>query len=75
MSLSVVIPTFNEAGSLRLVAEEMVTSLRRHVELFEVIFVDDGSKDETPSILSGLAQRFPEIRVIRHSANAGYGAS
>lgn len=73
--LSVVIPAYNEAQSLKLVTEEAARFLRRHVDKFELIIVDDGSTDETPAVIQQLAVRFPELRVICHATNLGYGTS
>ena len=75
VSLSVVVPAYNEANNLGRVVEEIVQFLRQHVERFELIVVDDGSSDETPSVLQRLSARFSEVRTIRHPTNRGYGAS
>ncbi len=75
VSLSVVVPAYNEANNLGRVVEEIVRFLRQQVERFELIVVDDGSSDETPLVLQRLVAQFPEVRTIRHSTNLGYGAS
>lgn len=74
-SLSVVIPAYNEAGNLPCLVREIVSFLRHHMGSFEIILVDDGSQDDTPKILENLKNRFPEIKLIRHPVNYGYGAS
>jgi glycosyltransferase involved in cell wall biosynthesis len=42
---------------------------------YEVIIVDDGSKDVTAEIADGLARQNPRIKVVHHSTNLGYGAA
>ena len=42
---------------------------------FEVLVVDDGSKDQTGAILDHLATELPFLRVIHHERNLGYGAA
>ena len=42
---------------------------------YEVIVVDDGSRDHTAQVLAGLAERQPRLRVITHPRNRGYGAA
>lgn len=69
-TLSVVVPVFNEARTLRtlvgrVLASEFVT---------EVLLVDDGSSDESPTILAGLAQ-LPRVLVLTHPQNRGKGAA
>ncbi len=74
-SLSVVIPAYNEAGNLPRLVDEIVSFLRHHMGSFEIILIDDGSRDDTPAVLENLEERFPEVRRIRHPVNQGYGAS
>ena len=42
---------------------------------FEIIVVDDGSKDQTAAIAGRLAERFAEVRLEKHATNRGYGAA
>lgn len=69
--LSVVIPVFNEAGCLRDLHRELVGVLEDAGIPFEVIFVDDGSADETPAILAELHKADPRTRVIVLKRNFG----
>lgn len=73
--LSLVIPAFNEAAGIGDALAEAHVSLTDLGYDFEIIVVDDGSKDETAAIVSELANSYPEIRLITHSENLGYGAS
>lgn len=56
---------------MRTAAEEM----RKVTPDFEVLVVDDGSKDKTGAILDRLAAELPYLRVIHHERNLGYGAA
>jgi len=70
-ALSVVVPVWNEEGSISLLVEELARVLPEH----ELIVVDDASTDETPRILDGLQQRYPALRVERLERNSGHGAA
>ena len=74
-SFLVVIPAYNEGRVLSQMAEETVLFLRSHVRQFELILVDDGSRDNTPLVIRTLEERFPEVSSILHRTNLGYGAS
>jgi len=52
-----------------------VQTARRLTPDFEVIVVNDGSKDRTASILDELARLYPELRIIHHECNRGYGGA
>ena len=64
MRVLTAIPVFNEQAHLESVLNEVL----RHAE--DVLVVDDGSTDQTPELL----RKFPQVQVIRHSINRGYGA-
>lgn len=68
--VSVVIAVLNEAESVRAVADEVLSSLDS-VSPFEVVFVDDGSTDATPDILSALAAQDDRVRLVRHDRRCG----
>jgi dolichol-phosphate mannosyltransferase len=69
VALSVVVPLKDEAENVGSLAREIVRAVGR--EDVEILFVDDGSADETPSRLLELKSEFPMLRIIRHSRNAG----
>jgi len=50
-------------------------TLRQLTDDYEVIVVNDGSADYTPAVLDELASRYPELRVIHHPQNRGYGGA
>lgn len=74
MDLSIVVPVFNEADNIQLLSAEIHAHFAGQLE-FELIFVDDGSSDASPSILSELSQQTPTVRVLRHASNAGQSAA
>jgi glycosyltransferase involved in cell wall biosynthesis len=74
-SFSLVLPAHNEEANIRIVVERALAVLPRFVDDFEVIVVDDGSRDGTGRIVAGLAAADPRVRLIRHERNRGYGAA
>jgi glycosyltransferase involved in cell wall biosynthesis len=70
--LSVVLPIFNEAGSLAVVLKELIPYCRDHS--WELILVDDGSNDNTPAILEEY-DGSAGIKIIHHKVNRGYGGA
>ncbi len=64
---TIIIPSFNEEKGIGSVLEGM----KKFSSEFEIIVVDDGSKDTTSSIV----KKFPEVKLIRHDVNKGYGAA
>jgi len=70
-----VLPCYDEAANVRAVVEDALRVGRAVTEALEVIVVDDGSRDETAGIVEQLARREPELRLLRHPLNQGYGAA
>ena len=68
--LSVVVPVHNEEDNVAPLVGEIVTALRGVID-FEIVYVDDTSKDATLQRLRDLQATVPELRVIRHLSNAG----
>ena len=71
--LSIVIPAYNEAARLEGTLREIVSYCRKHHQAFELILVDDGSRDETSSVARRLSRELPELRLVRLAANHGKG--
>jgi glycosyltransferase involved in cell wall biosynthesis len=69
VDVSVVVPVFNEAENVGELVGEIAEALKGRA--FEMIFVDDASRDGTAAKLSSLKSRYPSLRVLRHGANAG----
>ena len=70
VELSVVVPVKDEAGNAVPLLMEIVRALRGQVE-FEVLFIDDGSKDSTVAELMQAKAQAPELRVLKHKNNCG----
>lgn len=75
LAISLVIPAFNEADVIKEAIAEASESLARLTDDYEVIVVDDGSRDETSGLIQQAVDHDPRIRLIRHPQNRGYGAS
>jgi len=75
-SLSVFFPAYNDAPSLPDLLAATFETLQEHVADYEVIVVDDGSRDETARVLEALRVRYaPSLRIVTHAANRGYGSA
>lgn len=74
-SLSVILPAFNEEGNIRAVVEDAYRNIWKITPVFEIIVVNDGSNDRTGDICDRLVEEFPEVRVVHHAQNRGYGAA
>lgn len=75
MDLSIVIPVYNEEESLWPLYDQLNPALRALNKTYEVIFVDDGSKDGSFTILEELNARDSNIKVIRFRRNFGQTAA
>lgn len=69
MTLSFVIPAYNEEDSITILYEEILQHIGNHD--YEIIFIDDGSKDNTFTILKELAANDKKIKIIRFRRNFG----
>jgi glycosyltransferase involved in cell wall biosynthesis len=74
--LSFFFPAHNEEANLEALVDEALATLPALASRFEIIAVDDGSRDRTPAIADDLARRHPDlVRAIHHPTNLGYGAA
>lgn len=69
IELSVVSPVHNEAGNAANLAREIAKALAGRS--YEVIFVDDSSRDGTRAELAGVRAEIPQLRIVGHRKNAG----
>jgi len=74
-SLSVILPAFNEEGSLEAVTRRVDAVFTALEQPGEIIVVDDGSLDKTGLIADRLQDEIPRVRAIHHDRNRGYGAA
>ena len=75
MRLSVVVPCFNEQSNVGAVLRQAAEVGRQLATELQIVVVDDGSVDETPTVLDGLEGSIPELEVVTHASNRGYGAA
>jgi polyisoprenyl-phosphate glycosyltransferase len=73
--LSVVVPMFDEADVLPLLVRRLRPVLDASGEDYEVVAVDDGSRDATPVVLQAHRRGWPQLRMLRLRANAGHQAA
>jgi glycosyltransferase involved in cell wall biosynthesis len=73
--LSVVLPCYDEAPNVAAAVYEARTAAAASADRHEVIVVDDGSSDQTATIAAMLGATFPDVRLVRHARNRGYGAA
>jgi putative flippase GtrA len=74
-SLSVILPAYNEEALISATISDVMSVLSSWMRDFEVIVVNDGSKDKTGEIVADLAAYDRRIRLINHPVNKGYGAA
>lgn len=70
--MSVVIPCYNEEGNLRETHRRVSQSVSRAGMGYEIVYVDDGSRDATPALLRELQAQDPHVRVVYLSRNFGH---
>ena len=74
-SLSVFLPTYNEEDNISATVEGVVKVLKELKLNWEVLVINDGSKDKTPEVVKSLEKKFPGVRLVNHPKNEGYGAA
>jgi glycosyltransferase involved in cell wall biosynthesis len=75
VGLSIFFPAYNDSGTIASLAIAARRTARKLTSDFEVLIVNDGSADDTAEIADELARTYPEIRVIHHERNRGYGGA
>ena len=69
-ALSVVVPVHNERDNIVPLLTEIAAALRGKAD-FEIVYIDDSSKDDSLAVLTAAKAQFPELRVLRHLAQSG----
>jgi len=72
-NLSVIIPSRNESENLEICICEITNKLSGYNINHEIVVVDDGSTDNTPSLLPQITQQYPKVRYIRNDGENGFG--
>jgi glycosyltransferase involved in cell wall biosynthesis len=75
ISLTAFFPAYNDQHTIEAIVRTAAAEMDKVTNDFEVLVVDDGSKDETGTILDRLSAELPFLRVIHHERNLGYGAA
>lgn len=73
--ISAFFPAYNDSATLKELVEKALQVLAELTDEYEVIIVDDGSKDRTGVIADELSERFNRVKVVHHERNRGYGAA
>ena len=73
--LSVFFPAYNDSGTIASLVISARQTAAGLTDDFEVIVVNDGSADSTAQIIDELARTYPEVKVVHHPRNRGYGAA
>ena len=76
-SISAVLPAYNEEALIEQTVLQVEEVLRDLTDDFEIIVINDGSRDRTGAVLAALQERRPDVplRVVTHPRNRGYGAA
>lgn len=75
LKLSIVLPCYNEEATIEEVIIQALSIIPQYCANYELIVVNDGSTDRSAEILSCLALKYDNIKVISHKENKGYGAA
>jgi glycosyltransferase involved in cell wall biosynthesis len=73
--ISVFFPAYNDGGTIASLVVIALKTLRELTDDYEVLIINDGSSDYTAEVLTELEREFPQVRVIDHGTNEGYGAA
>ena len=68
-------PAYNDAGTIPSMVISAMIAARKITDDFEVVVVNDGSRDSTAEVLEELSRMCPALRVVEHPENRGYGAA
>jgi glycosyltransferase involved in cell wall biosynthesis len=68
-------PAYNDSGTIASLVIAARAAARTLTSDFEIIIVNDGSPDNTATIADALAAMYPEVRVVHHPVNRGYGGA
>lgn len=73
--LSVFFPCYNEEKNIEATVDKAVKILEKTAKKWEIIIVNDGSKDKTGEVALKIQKKYPSIKIVTHDPNRGYGAA
>jgi glycosyltransferase involved in cell wall biosynthesis len=74
--LSVFFPCYNEEKNIKNTIDKTIPVLQKIAEKWEILLINDGSKDNTAKVLEEIQKQYPkQIKIITHNPNRGYGAA
>ena len=73
--LTVFFPAYNDSGTIASMVIAAVRTASRLTPDFEVLVINDGSSDATAEVADELARLYPQVRVVHHERNRGYGGA
>ena len=71
--LSLFLPAYNEEENLPTLIKDCDQFLKANLKQYEIIVVDDGSSDNTRSLVGEIQKKYPHLSLVSHSGNQGYG--
>jgi len=74
-SISITLPAYNEKDNLKDVVLEALSVVKKITSDYEILIVDDGSTDGTKEIADSLAKEYPNVKVLHHKKNLGFGGA
>lgn len=74
-SVSAFFPCYNDRDAIGKMVRDVHGALEKLVDDFEIVVVNDGSKDDSLEVLEALAAEIPALRVVHHEVNRGYGGA
>ena len=73
-NFSIIIPVFNEEKNIEDLIDEINLCLKKYYDLFEIIIVDDGSKDNSLNVIKNIQKNHP-VKLLEHNKNLGQSRS
>ena len=73
--LSIFFPCYNEEANVERTTRNALEAARKYADAYEVIIVNDGSRDATAQIADRLAAELPNVRAVHNNPNRGYGGA
>lgn len=76
MNLSIILPAYNEEANIEKTVISVFSSMKDlPIDDYEIIVVNDGSKDNTSGVVKGIIDKIPNLKLVEYSPNRGYGGA